>query len=250
MAPEKCEAALARSARTWRIRGVAFAPRIWLLVAPAVLGGCGGVQAGGQTGEETDGRCSFTTTPLSPSETSPLGFSAEQALALAEGERTATFGWLETSGVAYGPESGTGRITLRTANAGPAKLAQVNTTKSVGHCEDHVRIPVTVALATAGGAFDESFTTHLVATSADRAAVTESVPSAELGGAFAFSKDTLGSRRFLRLEINLRFGADSSAGYLLGGIEGGDAASGSTSFQAVPLACWGDIPSLSLDCAR
>lgn len=255
MAPEKCEAALARRAPAWPIPDVALAHRIRLGAAPSValsalvvFAGCGPV-AGGQTGEESDGRCVFVTSPLSPDELSPLGFSPDQALALAEGERHAAFSWRQSPGVAYGPESGTGAVTLTTTSAGPPKLARIDAEKSDASCVDHVRIPVTVALSTAGGAFDESLTTHLVATSADEAALTQMVPSAELDGAFAFSEETLGARRFIRLEVNLLFRTDASAGYLFGGIEGGDAANGVTSFQAVPLACWGDIPSLFHACA-
>ncbi|MEI9938462.1 MAG: hypothetical protein WDO69_14680 [Pseudomonadota bacterium] len=218
-----------------------------LLLTLLSLGGCG-AQAGGQTGEETDDGCVFATSPLSLQERSLLGFSAGQVLALAEGEQLATFDWRQTPGFAYGPESGTGQVTLRTSAAGPAKFARVDAQKSLPHCEDQVRIPVSVVLATAGGALAESFTVDLVATAVDEAAITELLPSAELKGAFAFDPGTLGGRRFGRLEINLRFHADGSAGYLLAGIESGDQAGGSASFQALPLACWGDIPSISPAC--
>ena len=223
--------------------------RIWrvaaLPLAFAALGGCAGARAGGQTGEETDDGCVFATSSLSLHEPSPLGFSASQPLALAEGQQSAAFDWLQTPGFSYGPESGVGQVTARTSVAGPAKFARVDTHRSPSHCEDQVRIPVGVVLATAGGALDESFSADLIATTADEAAVTELVPSAELKGAFAFVPGTLGGRRFGRLEVNLRFRPAGSAGFLLAGIESGDAGGGSVSFQALPLACWGDIPSLS-----
>jgi hypothetical protein len=214
------------------------------LSALSALAGCGG-QAGGQTGEETDGGCVFATSPLPLQERSPLGFSAGQVLALAEGEQSAAFGWLQTPGFSYGPESGTGQVTARTSVAGPAKFTRVDVQRSASLCQDQLRVPVAVVLATAGGALDESFTVDLIATKADEAVITELVPSAELKGAFAFVPGTLGERRFGRLEVNLRFRPEGSAGYLLAGIEGGDPAGGSVSFQALPLACWGDIPSLS-----
>ncbi len=166
-------------------------------------------------------------------------------LALAEGEQSAAFSWLQTPGLAYGPESGTGQVTARTSAAGPAKFARVDVPRSLPHCEDQLRIPVSVALATAGGALDESFTVDLIATTADEAAVREIVPSAELKGAFAFVPGALGERRFARLEVNLLFRSEGFAGYLLAGIEGGDQAGGTVSFQALPLACWGDVRSLS-----
>ncbi|HYQ27081.1 MAG TPA: hypothetical protein VER04_07675 [Polyangiaceae bacterium] len=220
------------------------------LALPTLTGCGGGVQAGGQTGEESSDGCVFVLTPLSAQELSPLGFSAEQVLALAKGEKLATFDWLETPGVTYGPESGAGQVTVDVSASGPAQFARFQESKRGAQCHDHVEIPVNVALSTAGGALDESFTTTLVATSADEAAVTQVVPAAELRGTFAFSPDTLGARRFLRLEVNLRFGAEAFAGYLFGSLESGDAASGVTSFQPVPLACWGEIPSLASSCAN
>lgn len=248
MAPEKCEAALARRPWTWPIQDVTLTHRIWLLaalpVALVAVGGCG-AQAGGQTGEETDDGCVFSTSPLSLQEPSPLGFSAGQVLALAEGEHSASFGWLQSAGLSYGPEGGTGQVTLQASAAGAARFARVDVHRSLPDCQDQLRIPVSAVLATAGGALDESFTVDLVAATADEAAVTALVPSAELKGAFAFVPSTLGARRFARLEVNLRFRREGSAGYLLAGIEGGDPAQGSVSFQAVPLACWGDIASLS-----
>ena len=248
MAPEKCEAALARRRWAWPILSVIFSHRIRLAaalpVALSALGGCGG-QAGGQTGEETDDGCVFTTSSLSLQERSPLGFSAGQVLALAEGQQSASFGWLQTPGFAYGPESGAGQVTTRTSAAGAASFARADVQRSQPNCHDQVRVPVSVALATAGGALDESFAVELISETADEAAVTELVPSAELKGTFAFVPGTLGGRRFARLEINLRFRPDGSAGYLLAGIESGDPAGGSVSYQALPLACWGNIPSIS-----
>jgi len=96
---------------------VTLAHRIWLAaalpLALSALGGCG-AKAGGQTGEETDDGCVFASSPLSLQEPSPLGFSAGQVLALAEGQQSAAFGWLQTTGFSYGPESGTGQVTVAT----------------------------------------------------------------------------------------------------------------------------------------
>jgi hypothetical protein len=251
MAPAKCEAALAQARPAWPIARVSLSDRtlrLALLIALAALGGCGGVQAGGQTGEESDGRCVFATSPLSQQELSPLGFSADQALALVADPHHATFSWQQASGLTYGPETGTGEVTVEIAASGGARFARVDAARSTADCEDHVRIPVSVALVTAGGALDEVFSANLVAATADEAAITQSVPSASLRGALAFTESTLGDRRFIRLEVNLRFGRSSFAGYLLGGIESGDD-SGSKSFQPVPLACWGVIPSLA-SCAE
>jgi hypothetical protein len=247
MAPEKCEAALAEAQRPWPIEGVMFPHRMWLAAAPVVLsavGGCG-AQAGGQTGEETESKCVFAMAPLSMHEPSPLGFSAGEVLALAEGAQSATFTWLQTPGFSYGPENGSGQATVRTFAVGEASFARVEVQRSAPNCQDHVRIPVSVVLETAGGALHESFPVNLIATTGDEAAITALVPSAQLKGEFAFVPSTLEGRRFARLEVNLRFSPEGTAGYLLAGIEGADQTSASVSFQALPLACWGDIPFLS-----
>lgn len=219
--------------RTWLARALAL--------TTTALSGCGGIQAGGQTGEESSGHCVYATSPLSAQERSPFGFSAAQVLQLAEGAQQAAFDWQQSPGIGYGPERGRGKLTLNVAASGSAKLARVVNSKGSAHCEDHVRIPVSVSLTTEGGAFDESFGSSLEATRADEVVLTEVVPSAELRGAFAFSEETLKARRFLRLEVNLRFRAEGFAGYLFGGLEAGDQASGTTSFQAAPLACWGEL---------
>lgn len=242
-----CEAALARSWPTWPIPGVSLTPRIALRAALPLLlgslGGCGRAEAGGQTGEESGAGCVFTTSPLSERETSPLGFSAEQVLTLVGAERSASFEWLERAGIEYGPESGAGNVTVRVTPTASARFARNNPAESTADCEDHVRIPVAVTLTTGGGTFDESFEAVLLASSADEASVTQTVPSTALRGTFAFEPGALGARRFLRLEVNLRFHQEAFAGYLFAGVEGGDEASGTVSFQAVPLACWDEIPS-------
>jgi hypothetical protein len=236
-----CEPTLARAVPTWPIPFVLLTLRIAcggaLLVLLACLGGC----AGGQTGEESGGGCVFTTSPLSRRDTSELGFSAESVLSLVQPEQRASFEWVPGA-VAYGPERGTGEVTVRITARGDAQLARIVSEKSADFCEDHLRIPLEVELVTAGGAFHEAFRATLVASRDDEAAVTHLIPSAALRGTFAFSPEALAARRFLRLEVNLRFAADGFAGYLFGGLQGGDEASGVASYQPVPLACWEELP--------
>jgi len=253
MAPGKCEAALAQPTRKWPIAGVSLLLRIRipaLAVALSTLGACGGAQVGGQTGEETSDGCVFTTTELSRDERSELGFRPDDVLAFAEGEQQVQFEWLQSGGVQYGPESGEGRLTVRLSVVGLPKLGRVVASKSHALCEDQLRVPVRLALVTAGGALDETFVTTLSAANVDEATVTDSIPSEQLRGTFAFDRDALGARRFLRLAVNLRFREDTFAGSLLGGIQGGSAAGDSVSFQEVPLACFGENPGLSSVCAE
>lgn len=248
MAPEMCEPTLARGRSPWPIPFVTFTARIDVRAAlPALLltlGACGGAQAGGQTGEESDGGCVFSLSPLSDEERSPLGFSPAQVMALADGELKAGIDWSRTSGLVYGPETGMSEVTVRAARRGPAGFARIHRAQSFPYCEDHVRVPVTLSLATAGGALDESFPTNLVATTPAEAAVTALVPSEALRGAFAFEPGTLGGSTFIRLEVNLRLRSAGFAGRLYAGLENRDDASGTASFRPVPLVCWGDLPSL------
>jgi hypothetical protein len=248
MAFGMCEATLARDAGSWPIPFVSLTARIQVLAAlPALVlavGACGGAQAGGQTGEESSGGCVFTLTALSDEERSPLGFSPAQVMALADGELRAGFEWSQASGLAYGPETGMSEVTVRVAQRDAAGLARIDRAESSPYCEDHVRVPVTVSLATAGGALDESLQTDLTATSPDEASVTTTVKSGELRGSFAFAPGALGSSRFIRLEVDLRLRSAEFGGRLLAGVESGDDGSGTASFRPAPLACWGDVSSL------
>jgi len=247
MASGKCEPALAEELGAWPIEGVTLTHRArlsaWLLAVLPTFG-CG-AQAGGQTGEETDGQCALRTTPLSPAELSPLGFSAE-------GEHVASFEWLREPNLAYSPESGSGEVTVRVVAQGSPRLARVDPERSAARCRDHLRIPVSIALSTAGGALDESFQDDLVAADSDVAVVTDLLPSEELKGRLAFAPGDLGERHFIRLELNLGFGPEDFAGSLLAGIESSKASAtvdGSASYQPLPLACWGDVPELPYVCA-
>lgn len=228
------------------------ASRLTSGLALAALAGCG-AQAGGQTGEETEGQCTFRTTALGRDEPSPLGFAPEHVLAYAAGAHEASFDWLEDPSLSYGPEHGSSELTVELSGSGPARFARVDPERSAGPCRDQVRIPVALTLSTAGGALAESVMADLIATSADEAVVTGILPGADVKGSLAFDPTSLGARRFVRLELNLGFGPEKFAGYLLAGIEAGDSsgnAGGSVSFQPLPLACWGEVAALHYVCSK
>lgn len=170
--------------------------------------------------------------------------------AYVDGQHAATFDWRQDPNLSYGPETGSAKATVQVSPAGPAKLGRVVAGRSAETCEDQVRIPVSVGLSTAGGALDESFSSHLVATKADEAVIIQSLPASSVHGRFAFDPGVLGERRFIRLELNLGFTPEDFSGYLVAGIESGGAAStdGTASFQALPLACWGEVPGLHSAC--
>jgi hypothetical protein len=209
----------------------------------SLLGGCGGAQAGGQTGEESEGRCTFAMAPLALDEESPLGFTPRAALSLAEGEHRAALRWVPTPNTPYGPESGEAEVRFTTSGAGSAQFAEVKPDQSATECRSSVRLAVTVALATSGGAFAESFPAQLVAEQAGSVELSQLLQPSTLSGSFAFEPQVLEDQRFIRVQVDAWFGAGGFAGAISAGLEsgGGGGPDSSASFTAVPLACWGSV---------
>jgi len=209
----------------------------WTLAAALI--GCGGAQAGGQTGEETEGGCRLAVTPLALDEVSPLGFSASDVLEFSEGERQAELRWL-ASDLDYGPEHGDSGITARVTLRGKAQFVKVVEDKNL-RCVDAVRVPITLELTTSGGALSERMDTRLVANSSTEAKVSALREPSELQGEFAFDPASLGQLRFIRLELDVHWGSGVFSGLIHGGVESvtnGDG-DGVASLRPVPLACWG-----------
>lgn len=120
------------------------------------------------TSEALVGCLPVTTTLLGRSDPSPLGFSADDVLAWAETSSSFELQWADgtrtPATLAVRWDGGT--IEHRDnewMSAGGADVAP-----ALG-CEDDVRIEVTVSFQTEDGAFAESWTTAIVATSAARA---------------------------------------------------------------------------------
>lgn len=116
---------------------------------------------GGQFGEESSGRCEAQErTPLERDEASPLGTTPGDLLDLAEGDHPDVLTWEQldrstefTFTVAY--DGGAMEwVDYTYVSDNPGSLVEIG-------CEDTLEVEVSVILATADGAFDESFPTRL-----------------------------------------------------------------------------------------
>ena len=205
-----------------------------LLTAFASAPGC----AGGQTGhEDVAGHCIEQQTQLDLGEVSPLGFSAADVLKFTEGEHVTAIEW-QPIDVLYGPESGTNELTLSVESLGRARY--VDRGKNAC-CFAAVQVDVRVTLGTSGGALGESFVTVLEARSADAASL-QMLLEPPLGGSLSFDQQSLGSERFLRLELYAHFETANFSGGLRAGFENGagaDRPDGVVGFRAPEIASWG-----------
>jgi hypothetical protein len=202
---------------------------------PALTFGCA---AGGQTGEETTLACEETRTALQADEDSPLGFGADEVLAAASA-KVANLEWLETD-PPHAPESGTAELSVSLDALGTA--AFVKSRKHDGEegfpCFDHVAVDVAVALATSGGALDESFDDTLRSTDASAVELSHAFTDGDVDGTLSFDADALAGRKIKSVTFDARFTAGALSGALHAGIEhvSGDTAS----FQDLTIACFGD----------
>jgi hypothetical protein len=249
MAPGKCGTALDQQRPAWPIQGVTtsttaapFPHHPLAAICALLAAACGGMQAGGQTGEESEGRCAFQLHPLELDETTALGFTARETLTLALGTREVELDWLAAPDTPYGPENGQARLQVSLVQAGAPKFATLSNGISTGQCGDHVRIPIELSLATDGGALDEHVVVPLRAYARDSASFWLTRDPADLSGSFAFSPGALGEQTFERLEIAGHFDAADFSGLVQAGIEQifGTSDDGAVSLRVLPLACWGD----------
>lgn len=171
------------------------------MLSVLLLAACGGGQTGDLSGRNDGGgqnvggqQCEDILHPLSSlDETTSLGFSAAQVLEFAEGEFTAPIVWGTPNNVTFGPESGTGELTMTVTYDGGAihfvdSVPQAGTGEGLllggPGCADSIRIDVTVSVQTAGGALAETFETTLDARSLVAASFSKDLDPEALGGSF------------------------------------------------------------------
>lgn len=249
----KCGPALVQLRGAWLIARVA-ARRITRTTTPFVLSlallgalasGC--ASTGGQTGEEQE-PCWSKITPLGLGSESPLGFSAQDSLNLAAGERAATLHWIPAVSYAYGPESGDGQLQVTITSLGTAHFATQNDGQARAGllCPPSVLTDVAVELDTAGGAFHESFRGVLAASNEESATLSATLLGAHLAGSFAFEPAALAGESLAHVTLNSSFSAGSFSGAISAGLQQahGDGANSAVSLKSVPLACWGGVPAL------
>jgi hypothetical protein len=203
------------------------------LLLPVLALGC----AGGQTGEETTLACRETRTALQVGQDSPLGFGAEEVLAAAS-VTSASLDWLETN-PRHLPESGTAELSVSLEPRGTASFVESrNPDGSVGFpCVDRVEVDVQVALATSGGALNESFASKLRATTPAVAELSHVFGKGNVSGTLSFDAASLAGRTVERVTVDASFRNGELSGAVSAGIQqiSGEVAS----FQELTIACFG-----------
>jgi hypothetical protein len=189
--------ALASVARVVRLGGVPLA--LCLACSGGQTGDLSGRNGDGGGEGNSSGQCEEILHPLGAlDEATSLGFTAEQMLEFAAGEFHMPIVWQESTAVEFGPESGTGELTLNVAYDGGSAYFVESRPRDTGQedgpglalgsaCRDSVRVEVTVSATTAGGALSETFTAKLDAASRFSATFSKELDPAALSGSFEIS---------------------------------------------------------------
>ena len=156
-----------------------------------------------------------------------LGFSANEVLAFVVGEHTTELAWRPaTADASFGPESGTGGLTLEISASGAVyRVHSVprssgtsgGSVSTIGCPGPRLEVDVTLRLMSAGGALDEHLPAVLSATEAHFARLRASVALEDLGGSFAVSAAPGVTTK--ALEVQAIFSAEGHAGALTGSVE-------------------------------
>lgn len=155
--------------------------------------------------------CPSTTSPIDPDAPSPLGFTAEEVLDWAAGTHTATATWgpgaEESHLVEVTPEPDSTELELElTYVGGPVLFVARNVEQGrsdeglepalqpePGACPDLLLIEVEAHLRTSNGAFDDTFTAQLRASSAEQAELRVPFDVTALQGSFTLAAVEEGS---------------------------------------------------------
>lgn len=133
---------------------------------------------------------------------SALGFTAADVLSVAAGAHESPMMWGAGIAdgpvqVAFGPEAGAGKLTVGVTYQGGEVRFIDSTPKDTGlegdggfgaQCTDRLEVDVAVTLDSEGGAFAESFTAPLRATSRGIAKIAHELALADIQGSFAVTK--------------------------------------------------------------
>jgi hypothetical protein len=206
--------------------------RSLLLAAAILFAGQGCDHAGGQTGEESYGCRPVSSAPLATTASSPLGFSAADALATMGGSHTGNLHWAKGGDTALTvsimPKGGDAAF-VHWAWGGGSGGAEIEIAAvDAGACRDAVDIPVTLGFKTADGAFDEQWDATLSASSTSRGQIVLPVDVTKLTGSFHVTE--VDPSQFTKIDVTLQLSVD--AGVPSGSLVGigtrvqGDTASG------------------------
>jgi hypothetical protein len=228
-----------------RLRGIAR--RVASCVSAIALAGCLGGQTGteenrGETaGDSRADQCVDRITVLGIDATSPLGFSAREALSRALGQHSVALAWrAPDASFSFGPENGEGSLSLSLlSTATQARFIhgepKPNATPLAVSCPaDEIQIDATAHLETGGGALFERFPVKLRAVSVAALKFGVDLRLETLTGSFYVSPPAGASTDTLSVEVQI----DDSGlhGALRGGFE--QTVGEATSFRRVLYACF------------
>jgi hypothetical protein len=156
-----------------------------------VDGGSTPPQSGGQTGGEGIKCAPVKTLSLPLDESSPLGFSGDQALLAIEGDWTRTLTWAEggtTDVVVAVTYAGDGTVEWQDREwINEATGQEAQQTAALGDCLDVLELPITIDFTTADGAFAETWTDVALAETTTYATYTHQLDLSALEGTYQLS---------------------------------------------------------------
>lgn len=158
-----------------------------------------------------------SSTEVALGEVTETGFSAEDMLALAEGEHRETIQWLMPEGLELGPESGARELTIRIERASDRARAFAPDNEVIGHgarCWPWLFVDVVVTVQSAGGALNERFEAELYAADESVAYLAAISPALELAGDVSVARDAADFAAS-SYELRISFSEHGATGSLL-----------------------------------
>jgi len=159
---------------------------------------------------------------------SPMPFTGADLMAFAQGEHSSPMLWGEgiddtVTSVSFGPESGAGKISVGIGyDGGEVRYVQSSYPDSdgfYGDCVDHLEVDVAVHLATADGAFDESFSAPLAASISRIAVLRHSLELDALGGSLTVTPKDPDNAEVSPIDLEVGITADGLFGYATSTVE-------------------------------
>lgn len=236
-----CERALVSADGPVQTSSMRFFPinGVWLLV---VLG-CSSADPhglGGQTGEESFG-CLTASTETAPLEqTTRLGFSGNDVLAVIPPESTSTFTWSDASETTVMVSV---TVTGSTVEVRDNEWKAPEDGREIGSsdCADAVAIEARLTFATGDGAFDETFDVVLIASTQNLVLAHVEREATELAGSYEVTELDPAGRR-VRLFWTFTFDTNGLRGSVDGQAEDlpGDSPDGTVSAEGFDIGTFGE----------
>jgi hypothetical protein len=221
----------------------------------------GGENGGGTLGNAGGSQCQAEPEALASLDVvTPLGISAAQVLAFAQGEHESSIRWQPLEVATFAPESGEHAVTVRvTPEDSKARFVKYSERPNTGgsggptielapqSCEglDAVEIDVKVDIMSDGGAIDEHLAGTLRASSALWATLHLDLKAAELGGDFHVVSSKPAGFTLAQLAIDLGFSPLGLRGSVSGVLQ--MVAAGSSTSTASAAAAGGAFATIGSD---